>query len=128
MLQNAVQSYASVERQTISGRDTEARVLTKGARMLADCQKNWDAPGRKEKLDAALKFNQKIWSIFQVELSNANNPLSQKLKTDLLNLSGFIDKQIFKAIAFPLPENLTMIIKINQNIAAGLRGSTKDTL
>ena len=128
MLQNAVQSYASVEQQTVSGRDTEARVLTKGARMLADCQNNWDAPGRKEKLDAALKFNQKIWSIFQVELISENNPLPQKLKLDLLTLSRFVDKQIFKAIAFPLPENLTMIIKINQNIAAGLRGSAEETL
>jgi hypothetical protein len=47
---NAVKSYQSVDRETMSGRDTEARVLTKAALKLLDCQKNWDAPRRNELL------------------------------------------------------------------------------
>jgi flagellar protein FlaF len=108
----------------MSGRETEARVLTQAALKLIDCQKNWDAPDRKARLDAALKYNQRIWSIFQVEMTKADNPLPDQIKRNILLLSRFIDKRIFDVMAFPETEKLNIIIKINQNIAAGLRGST----
>ena len=123
MLNNAVNAYKLVEKEFSSGRETEARVLTQGALKLIECQKNWDAPDNKRRLDEALKYNQKIWSIFQVEVSKPENPLPAKLKNDIFQLSRYIDKKIFKAMAFPAPEHLDMIIKINKNIAAGLRGS-----
>ncbi len=123
MLQNAVKAYQSVEKETISGRETEARVLIQGAMKLLDCQKNWDSPDRKTKLDAALKYNQKIWTIFQVEVSKPENPLQPAIKSNILYLSRFIDKRIFETMAFPEPGKLDIIIRINQNIAAGLRGS-----
>jgi len=43
----------------------------------------------------------------------------------LLRLSGFIDKRIFEIQAHPAKEKLTIIIDINNNIAAGLRSKTK---
>jgi flagellar protein FlaF len=107
----------------MSGRETEARVLTQAALKLIDCQKNWDAPDCKARLDAALKYNQRIWSIFQVEITKADNPLPDQIKRNILLLSRFIDKRIFDVMAFPETEKLNIIIKINQNIAAGLRGS-----
>lgn len=123
MLQNAVKSYQSVDKETMSGRETEARVLTQAALKLVDCQNNWDAAGLKQRLDDALKFNQRIWSIFQVEVSKSDNPLPEQLKQNILMLSRFIDKRIFDTMAFPEKQKLTILIKINQNIAAGLRGS-----
>jgi flagellar protein FlaF len=50
-------------------------------------------------------------------------PLPTEIKRDLLRLAGFIDRRIFETMSFPSPEKLDIIIKINQNIAAGLRGS-----
>jgi flagellar protein FlaF len=126
VLQNAVKSYQSVDKKTMSGRETEARVLTQGALKLIDCQKHWDAPDRPTRLDAALKYNQRIWSIFQVELSKPDNPLPMHIKRNILHLSRFIDKRIFDTLAFPDANKLSIIIKINQNIAAGLRGSASD--
>lgn len=123
MLQHAVKSYQSVDKETMSGRETEARVLTQAALKLIDCQKNWDAPDRKTRLDAALKYNQRIWSIFQVEMTKPDNPLPGNIKENILRLSRYIDKCIFDAMAFPETQKLNMIIKINQNLAAGLRGS-----
>jgi len=123
VLQNAVKSYQSVDKETMSGRETEARVLTQAALKLVDCQNNWDAAGLKQRLDDALKFNQRIWSIFQVEVSKSDNPLPEQLKQNILMLSRFIDKRIFDTMAFPEKQKLTILIKINQNIAAGLRGS-----
>ncbi len=123
MLQNAVKSYQSVDKETMSGRETEARVLTQAALKLIDCQKNWNTPDRNTRLDAALKYNQRIWSIFQIEMTKADNPLPENIKQNILFLSRYVDKCIFDAMAFPEAEKLNMVIRINQNIAAGLRGS-----
>lgn len=125
MLQTAVSAYQSVDKETMTGRETEARVLTRGALKLLDCQKKWDKPDRNNKLDEALKYNQRIWSIFQTEVSKPDNPLPQHIKLNILNLSRFIDQRIFDAMAFPDPQKLNIIIRINQNIAAGLRGSAE---
>ncbi|MGA1826389.1 MAG: flagellar biosynthesis regulator FlaF [bacterium] len=108
----------------MSGRELEAEVLTQAAQKLKDCQENWDAKDRNEKLDAALKFNQLLWSIFQGELVEDSNPLSKDLKKDLLSLSAFIDKRIFEVMAYPSPEKLTILININHNIADGLRSGS----
>lgn len=107
----------------MSGRETEARVLTQAALKLVDCQRNWDSPDRDSRVDAALKYNQRIWSIFQAEMTKSDNPLPDSIKHNILQLSRFIDQRIFDAMAFPDPGKLSIIIKINQNIAAGLRGS-----
>ncbi|MGV7222906.1 MAG: flagellar biosynthesis regulator FlaF [Nitrospinales bacterium] len=121
MYNNAVNAYKSVEKVTVSGRETEARVLTQAALKLRICQKRWDDENRSELLDDALNYNQRIWTIFQGELGKIDNPLPDHIKRDLLRLSGFIDKRIFEVMAFPEPEKLDIIIKINENIAAGLR-------
>ncbi|MGD8881791.1 MAG: flagellar biosynthesis regulator FlaF [Desulfobacterales bacterium] len=121
MLTNPMQAYESVNNSTMSGRELEAAVLTKAARKLKECQDAWNADDHNAKLDTALKFNQRIWSIFQGELAREDNPLPRKLKVDLLSLSAFIDRRIFEIIANPSPEKLTIIININNNIAAGLR-------
>ena len=121
MNNNALNAYKSVEKATVSGRETEARVLTEAALKLRVCQKSWDNNDRNEMLDEALKYNQRIWTIFQSELGKEDNPLPSHIKRDLLRLSGFIDKRIFEVMAFPEPEKLDILIKINENIAAGLR-------
>jgi flagellar protein FlaF len=74
-------------------------------------------------LDAALRHNQKIWSLFQSELEQEDNLLPQKLRIDILRLAAFIDKRIFEVMAYPSPEKLSILININQNLAAGLRGN-----
>ncbi len=126
MYSNPLEAYKTVEKTTISGRETEARVLTQAALKLKDCRDNWQAEGRNDKLDEALKYTQRIWSIFQVELSKQDNPLPKQLKINLLQLSSFIDKRIFETMSYPSPEKLNAVININQNIAAGLRGSPSD--
>lgn len=123
MYNQALNAYKQVGNSTISGRETEARVLTEAAQKLKKCQENWDSSDLEVKLDQALRYNQKIWSLFQAELTREENPMPGKLKIDILRLAAFIDKRIFEVMAFPAPEKLNIIININQNIAAGLRGS-----
>ena len=123
MYNQALNAYKQVDKNTISGRETEARVLTEAALKLKKCQESWGSPDNDNELDQALRYNQKIWSLFQGELEREDNPLPGKLKVDILRLAAFIDKRIFEVMAFPSPEKLNIIININQNIAAGLRGS-----
>ncbi len=126
MHNNPLEAYKIVDKKTMPGRETEARVLTQAALKLKDCRDNWSANDRDEKLDEALKYTQRIWTIFQGELSSEDNPLPRQLKLNLLQLSSFIDKRIFETMSYPSPEKLTAVININQNIAAGLRGSPSD--
>ena len=123
MYNQALNAYKQVDKSTISGRDTEARVLTEAALKLKKCQESWDSPDLDMKLDQALRYNQKIWSLFQGELEREDNPIPGKLKIDILRLAAFIDNRIFEVMAFPAPEKLNIIININQNLAAGLRGN-----
>jgi flagellar protein FlaF len=118
---NAIKEYVGIQKESMSGRELEASVLTKAGLLLKACQDNWDAPDRETKLLDAIKYNQKVWSFFQAELSEPANPLPKELRENILNLSIFMDKRFFEVMAFPTPEKLSIVIDINFNIAAGLR-------
>jgi len=123
MYGNPVTAYENVSKMTMSGREIEAAVLSKAARKLKACQENWNTDDWEEKLEDALKFNQRIWSIFQGELVRDDNPMPKNLRLDILRLSYFIDRRILETMAYPSPEKLNIIISINNNLAAGLRSS-----
>ena len=121
MQSNAMAAYNNMQKDTMSGRELEASVLTRAGLMLKQVQENWNAPDRDQKLGDAIKFNQKVWSFFQAELTDPENPLPKNIREDILNLSIFIDKRLFEVLAVPDQEKLSIVIDINFNIAAGLR-------
>jgi flagellar biosynthesis activator protein FlaF len=59
-------------------------------------------------------------------VAKADNPLPEEIKRNIMRLSYFIDNQALDVLSDPGPQKLDIIIKINQNIAAGLRGSSGD--
>lgn len=118
---NAIKEYVGIQKESMSGRELEASVLTKAGLMLKAVQDNWDAPDREAKMLEAIKYNQKVWSFFQAELTEPNHPMPRELRQDLLNLSLFVDKRFFEVMAYPSPDKLSIVIDINFNIAAGLR-------
>jgi len=124
MQQQSVNAYTAVQKETLSGRELEASVLSRAGLMLKSVMDNWDASDRDQKLLEAVKFNQKVWSFFQAELSDPENPLPKNLREDILNLSIFIDKRLFEVLAFPDAEKLSIVIDIDFNIAAGLRSNS----
>lgn len=120
MFHSAQQAYDQGSKATRSGRQIEAEVLFKAARMLEECQKNWNAPDRRARLSEALRLNQRIWTIFQGELANPEHGLPTEVRENLLRLSLFIDRRTFDLMADPTPEKLTALIDINRQIASGL--------
>ncbi len=121
MFPNPVNAYTSIQKEALSGRELEASVLMRAGLMLKQVQDNWDATDRDAKLLEAIKFNQKVWSFFQAELTDPENPLPKNLREDILNLSIFVDKRLFEIMAFPESDKLTIVMDIDFNIAAGLR-------
>jgi flagellar biosynthesis activator protein FlaF len=120
MSNNPFNIYQHVQKEGMSQRELEASVLTKAGLMLKNCQENWNAPDRSSRLEEAVKYNQKVWSFFQSELTMPDNALPKKLREDILNLSLFLDKRLFEILAYPEPQKLTIAININLNLAAGL--------
>ena len=120
-MSNPFDVYKSVHKEGMSQRELEASILTRAGLMLKNCQDNWQSPDRNRKLEEAVKFNQKVWSFFQSELSMPDNPLPRNIREDILNLSLFLDKRLFEVMAYPDPDKLTIAININLNLAAGLR-------
>jgi flagellar protein FlaF len=116
-----VQAYEQVDKATMTGRNVEIDVLNRAARKLTECQENWKGADHETRLKDALKYNQLVWSIFQSELEKEDNPLPRKIRLDLLRLISFIDRRIFETLADPAPEKLHIVIRINENIAAGLK-------
>lgn len=116
-------AYKQTAKATTSGRELEASVLTKGAMLLKGCKENWEGEGHFRRLDEALVFNQRIWTIFQDEMIREDNSLPNEIRSNILNLSVFIDKRIVEIMSSPVPEKLDILININLNLAAGLRGS-----
>jgi len=130
-MRNPYDVYKKAEKENLKGKDLEVAVLVKGARLLKECEKSWDKLARKQllaQLGDACKYNRRIWSVFQTEAMKEDNPLPAELKRNILLLSGFIEKRLLEVLAYPDPEKLTQVIKINLHIAAGLRGSPEGEL
>lgn len=131
-MRNPREVYRKAESQNLVGKDLEVAVLLKGARLLRDCQKNNAGADKKQILDRlgeACRYNQRIWAVFQTEVLNDDNPLPEQIKRNLLQLSVFVDKRLMEALSSPEdPDKLSMVIRINLNIAAGLRGSPEGDL
>jgi flagellar biosynthesis activator protein FlaF len=119
---NPLDAYRNVEKATLSQRDIEASVLNKAAMQLQAVKENWSRDDRSAELEDALNYNQKVWTFFQAELSMEDNPLPEEIKRNLLALSMFVDRRTFEALAYPAPEKLDILININLNVSAGLRG------
>jgi flagellar biosynthesis activator protein FlaF len=117
---SGLSAYQEIEKTTLSGRALEALILNKAAMQLIDARNNWTTATDGDGLDEALKYNQKIWTFFQVELTDPENALPVEIKQNLLSLARFVDKRTVEVMVAPTPEKLDILIAINQNIAAGL--------
>jgi flagellar protein FlaF len=127
MSATGMQAYRNVQKVTIkSEREIDAYALTQCALKLWECQQNWSNMTGRERIDrmfAALSLNSKLWSIYQAEISRDGNPLPKKVREDILSLSLFVDKRTKEVMCSLEPEKLTILIDINQNLAAGLSAS-----
>lgn len=77
---------------------------------------------KKTQLDEVLRFNRKLWTIFLTSATDKDNPLPADIRQNVANLGLFVMNQTVKTISDPRPEQLTSLININRELAAGLMG------
>ena len=117
---NAYASAARTNQAVVSPRDLEASLLIKAAVRLQSIADDWTLAERD--LEDALGYNRKLWTLLVSAVVAEDNPLPVGIKTNILGLANFIFNQTFKIAADPRPEALGVLVSINRDIAAGLRG------
>jgi|GEM_PF-244572 flagellar protein FlaF len=109
---------------TGNSRETDARALLYCASKLNDVKELMGKDVKSKKnlkiYGEAIRTNQRLWTIFQVALSDGENPLPIPLKVTLLNLSRYVDRTSFSAVGKFAPDLIDSLININRIIAAGL--------
>jgi hypothetical protein len=86
------QTYKSVARQTSSPRELEASLLLQAASRLQSVHDDWDDDAAvRAKLNDALLYNRKLWSVFLAEMTDANNPMPRDLSAERRQYRHFRD-------------------------------------
>ncbi|POR53930.1 flagellar biosynthesis regulator FlaF [Bosea psychrotolerans] len=117
---NAYASAAKTAQAAVSPRELEASLLIKAAMRLQSIADDWTE--RAGDLDEALHYNRKLWTLLVSAVIAEDNPLPVGIKQNILGLANFIFNQTFRIAAQPAPEALGVLVNINRDIAAGLRG------
>ena len=99
----------------------QATQALKAASRLQAIRDGWDKTHGK--LDEALLYNRKLWSIFLTSATDSENPLPTDIRQNVANLGLFVMNQTVSVLADPQPERLNTLININRELAAGLRNS-----
>lgn len=105
---------------------TEAWALIECARRMAGAIEFGDPEKLEDrkKIRDAVRLNWRLWTIFQAELTVGENVVvGDQLRTDMLTLCKFVDKQTLAIMAEPDFEMIANLIDINRNIAQGLLAS-----
>ena len=119
MQHQAAQAYQQVAKRTGSPRDLEANLLSRSAADLQRIMDNWDESH--DQLRHALAFNRKLWNVFLSSATSSENPLPQAIRQNVANLGLFVMKHTIKTEAKPEAHKLDVLIRINRELAAGLR-------
>ncbi len=119
-MQSAAQAYGAVAKQIVNPRELEADLLLQAASRLQTIYDGWErsAPG----LGDALLYNRKLWSIFLTSVMSSDHPLPTAIRQNVANLGLFVMNQTVTMMSNPKRENLSSLININRELAAGLLG------
>ncbi|WP_135074774.1 flagellar biosynthesis regulator FlaF [Terasakiella sp. SH-1] len=110
-------AYGQTHKNSLQGRALEGEAFMKAVRLLTRAQ---DRPGNKRFLQEALDYTQKLWTIVQADLKSPSNHLDESLKSNLLSLSLYVDRECMAAAKSPQRLNLRGLIDVNNDVARGL--------
>jgi len=120
-MHNAANVYARVAKTGQAPREIEASILLNAASRLQAVSNSWDA--KQTELSEALTYNRKVWTVLSTAVADDANPLPLPIKQNIASLAIFIFNRTIAVLAEPSPEKLKVLISINREIAAGLRGN-----
>jgi flagellar protein FlaF len=126
MYRDARGAYEAGAKCAVTNRELEATALFKAARKLEECLAAWETPGRGAQLDEALRYNLRLWTLFQCELLKPDHVMLPHLRANMLRLSAFVDRRTFELMAEPSLDRVRPLIEVNRNIAMGLSSPGSD--
>ena len=123
MYQQGAQAYQQTTKVVESPRERESALLMKAAAGLQRVKDDWNA-STFEELQVALTFNRKLWTIFMSSVTKDDNPLPVEVRQNIANLGMFVMNQTREILQEPnpRPEQISVLVQLNRQIAAGLRG------
>ena len=77
MYSNPLQAYDTVSRTTLSGREIEAAVLSKGAMKLKACQDNWHVDGREVQVGRSTRIQSAHLEYFAGGVGKSGQPTAR---------------------------------------------------
>jgi flagellar protein FlaF len=117
---NAHQTYQKIQREALSGRDIEVRVLRKAAVQFRQVLAESTSAGRNRLLDGAVRYNLRVWDVFHADWERPDCPLNPTLRNDLIRLSVYVHKTSLEVLAYGDAEKIHSLININDCLAEGL--------
>jgi flagellar protein FlaF len=125
---NPHKTYTKIQKETLSGRDVEVQVLRKAATQYRQVLAAQDEPTRNRLLDAAVRYNLRVWDVFQGDWGRPDCALSPSIRTDLLRLSLYVHRNSMDVLAYGAPEKIQTLININECLAEGLVSGSRAPL
>lgn len=117
---NAHSTYTKIQKETASGRDIEIQVLRKAAVQFRQVLAATDAATKNKLVDSAVRYNLRIWDVFQADWEHPVCALNAQLRNDLLRLSIYVHKTSIEVLAYGAPEKIRALINIDECLAEGL--------
>ncbi|MFK7866458.1 MAG: flagellar biosynthesis regulator FlaF [Alphaproteobacteria bacterium] len=100
----------------------EGWALVELARRLDNAKKDQDG----SKIKEIVRLNWRVWTIIQSAMLDPQTEVPINVRSNLVNLSNFIDKRSVDILGAPDPLKLDVLININRQIGAGLLGNPAD--
>jgi len=83
--------------------------------------------GNPDSIRDSLRLNWRLWTLFQADLLGAECPLPDDLRSNLLSLAAFIDRQTVTLLSKISNDDVSTLIEINRNLALGLYAEPSDS-
>ncbi|HEV7345659.1 MAG TPA: flagellar biosynthesis regulator FlaF [Devosia sp.] len=124
MYQRGAQAYQQTTKTVENPRERESALLMKAAAGIQRVKDEWET-GTREELKTALTFNRKLWTIFMSSVTKEDSHLPQEIRQNIANLGLFILNETREILleAAPEPQRLDVLVRLNRQIATGLRGA-----
>ncbi|MCJ2052291.1 flagellar biosynthesis regulator FlaF [Methylobacterium sp. J-070] len=121
-MNNAANAYAKTAHSALTPREAESALLIKAAQRLISASQGI-AAGETGRLNEALSYNQRVWTLLSSEATADENPLPTEVKQGVGRLGAFILRSCVDTMIAPTPEKIATLVSINNHVAAGLQGN-----
>ena len=90
--------------------------LVAATRGLENCLRDWSRSGPDDRLAEALRYNLRLWTLFQCDLSRPDHGFLPRLRTDLLERFTLVERRTFEIMSEPSSAKLRSLIAINRDL------------